>query len=270
MHASPIEVFLIGKPSINWDQVAAWLKRLDGREWLDRIETERDENSTNAPDATEAELLAEMAGRRCYQSWRPGLNPNVSKVREDSVEYLKNIVHVGHGSVLEHAMFNFALEGISRVLTHELVRHRPGVAISQESLRYVRLNELPFNMPQFILDDPELENEALDLIQRMESFQETMAERTDIDNMSSFHEKKQITSAMRRFAPIGLSTGMVWSANIRTLRYLIEARTAEGAEEEIRRLFHTIGEIMVDECPALFADFTVNDAGEWIPGRSKV
>lgn len=270
-----MRVYLLAKPAVDWDQASAWIKSLDGQAWLDRIEYERAEDSTGQADAEGAELVSEMGGRRCYQSWRPGLNPNVTKVREDSTEYLQNIVKVGHGSVLEHGMFTFAIEGVSRVVTHELVRHRAGTAVSQESLRYVRLTDIPFNMPDFILDDPILEEEATDLLLKMEAFQELIAERTDIDNLDSFHEKKQITSAARRFAPIGVATGLVWSANVRALRQIVEARTDPGAEEEIRRLFHIIGEFMKDECPSLFADFTLRDVDgsdvpAWIPDRSKV
>ena len=270
-----MSVYLLAKPALDMHAVSHWLEGLGGTAWLDRIDEEAEESLDQTPDATQPELLAEMAGRRCYQSWAPGINPNVTKVREDSIDYLHNIVNVKHGSVLEHAQFTFALEGISRVVTHELVRHRVGVAISQESLRYVRLADLPFRHPDFVLDDEVLENAAVELVQAMEDFQALMAERTDIDNMPNFHEKKKITSAMRRYAPIGLLTGMVWSANIRTLRQTVEARTAAGAEEEIRQLFHQIGLIMTRETPALFDDFVQvhvegSDVPEWRTERSKV
>jgi len=265
-----MRVYLVAKPQLDWDAVSEWVESLGGRKWLDRIEYERAEDPNDQADAEGLELLSEAAGRRCYQSWAENINPNVTRVREDSVDYLRNIVKVGHGSVLEHGMFTFALEGVSRVVTHELVRHRVGTAVSQESLRYVRLTDIPFNMPQFALDDPIIEEEATALVEQMEAFQELVAERTGIDDMSNFDEKKKITSAMRRFAPIGLSTGLVWSANVRTLRQVIEARTSVHAEEEIRRLFSAIGEIMKEECPALFSDFIVTENGEWIPGRSKV
>lgn len=267
-----MEVFLLAKPALDWDGVHAWLDKIGGLEWFDRVND--DEQYAVIDEPTSSEFIGEMAGRRCYQSWAPGINPNVNKVRTDSGEYLRNIVKVGHGSVLEHAQFTFALEGISRVVTHELVRHRHA-SISQESLRYVRLTDIPFRLPEFIEEDEVLEGEALDLLERMENFQALMAERTDIDNMASFHDKKKITSDMRRFAPIGLLTGMVWSANIRTLRFVIESRTSEGAEEEIRVLFNKIGEIMMVEAPLLFGDFETvpvegSDVPAWIPARSKV
>jgi thymidylate synthase (FAD) len=84
-----------------------------------------------------------------------------------------------------------------------------------------------------------------------------------------FEEKKHKTSFMRRFAPDGVATGLLWTANIRTLRHTIEARTDTGAEEEIRLVFGKIGELMLAEAPALFGDYTVTD-GAWIPRWRKV
>ncbi|KKM77595.1 hypothetical protein LCGC14_1368350, partial [marine sediment metagenome] len=104
-------------------------------------------------DETDADLLAETAGRLCYRSWAPyeegdeNLNPNVEKIRHGNKKYLANILSSGHGSVLEHINFTFLLRGVSRVLTHELVRHRAGMAYSQESLRYCRLEKLQIVLP---------------------------------------------------------------------------------------------------------------------------
>ena len=84
-----------------------------------------------------------------------------------------------------------------------------------------------------------------------------------------FREKKHKTSFMRRFAPDGVATGLLWSANVRTLRHTIEARTDQGAEEEIRLVFGKIGELMRAEAPALFGDYTITD-GAWIPQWRKV
>lgn len=267
-------VFLIAKPQLQWDEITRWLSKIDGTEWIDRIDEEADE-SGDGPEGKASELLAEMAGRRCYQSWKPGLNPNVTKVRESTSEYLENVLKSLHGSVLEHAQFTFAFEGISRIVTHELVRHAEGTAISQESMRYVRLTDLPFRTPDFITENAELENEAAELVAAMEAFQIRMAEATDIDNLESFADKKKLTSAMRRFAPDGVLTGMVWSANIRALRYIIEARTSRHAEEEIRELFNSVGRVMLHEAPILFADFEHfpvegSEIPEWRPKWSKV
>lgn len=262
-----MSVSLIAKPSIDWWAITRWAATHDGQAWNDRMTAE-----SNQP----GEVVVEAAGRRCYKSFVAGANANVTKIRENSDEYLRNIVKVGHGSVLEHSMYTFALEGISRVVTHELVRHRVGVAISQESLRYVRLIDIPFRIPQWIQDDEVLMDMATDLLQSMEAFQVVAARSAGIDDPDKdFHFKKEVTSDLRRFAPLGLLTGMVWSANLRTLRQTIEARTADGAEREIRELFHRIGLIMLEEAPSIFGDFVQtpvkgSDIPAWIPEMSKI
>ena len=154
--------------------------------------------------------------------------------------------------------------------THEIVRHRPGTAVSQESLRFVRLAEIPFWFPEWAREDEELMKRAGVLLSEMESFQRWMADHFGLDEEGvPFHEKKHKTSFMRRFAPDGVATGLVWSANVRTLRHTIESRTDPGAEEEIRLVFGKIGELMRAEAPALFGDYEVRD-GAWIPGWRKV
>lgn len=219
----------------------------------------------------EAEDLVEFAGRVCYRSWQPGLNPNVTKVRTDQTEYLLNLLDSRHGSVLEHVTWTFLLEDISRIVTHELVRHRPGVAISQESMRYVRLDDIPMWLPDWAQEDPWLMDHARDLLEQMEQFQEMMAEHFDLDRPGQkFAYKKERTSFMRRFAPSGHATTMVWTANARTLRHVIETRTAAGAEEEIRLVFDLVASLMVSECPMLFGDFGKNPDGSWVPKWSKV
>jgi thymidylate synthase (FAD) len=255
------QVHLIASPKLDYEAIEDYLKEVGGESWLERIYREGDDSQN----------LAEFAGRLCYRSWEPGLNPNVTRIRTDQEKYLTNILASQHGSVLEHAQFTFALHNVSRVFTHEAVRHRVGTAISQESLRFVRLDDLPVWFPEWATRDEELYEKALRLIGQMEDFQMWMAGHFGLDDNSvPFAEKKHKTSFMRRFAPEGVATGMVWSANIRTLRHTIETRTAEGAEEEIRLVFDRIGHLMREEAPLLFGDYEVNEAGAWIPGWRKV
>ena len=141
MHETSPTVFLIARPSIDVEGMRAYLEDVGGASWLDRRVAE-DEGPPNG-----GELLVEFGGRACYRSWEPGLNANVSRVRTDQREYFANILRSAHGSVLEHANYSFAMRNVSRVFTHELVRHRAGSAFSQESLRYVRLTDIGFRVP---------------------------------------------------------------------------------------------------------------------------
>jgi len=262
MHETNPAVFLIARPSIDLDGMRGYLADVGGGGWLQRRLGEV-EGSPNA-----GELIVEFAGRACYRSWEPGLNPNVTKVRTDQRQYFANILRSAHGSVLEHANYSFALRNVSRVLTHELVRHRAGSAFSQESLRYVRLADIGFRVPPAL--EP-VREQVLSIVERLEEFQLSAAAELGVDAEGvPFHVKKEVTSALRRLAPIGLSTDIVWSANVRTLRHVIEMRTAEGAEEELRLLFDQVALIMRREAPGLFQDFTRQQDGCWMPEYRKV
>lgn len=264
MHATTPGVFLIARPSIDVEGMRSYLQDVGGESWLERRLREADErDSLNG-----GELLVEFGGRACYRSWEPGLNPNVSRVRTDQREYFANILRSAHGSVLEHANYSFALRNVSRVFTHELVRHRAGSAFSQESLRYVRLTDIGFRVPPAL--EP-VREQVLSIVEQLEEFQVSAAKALGIDEEGvPFHVKKEVTSALRRLAPIGLSTDIVWTANARTLRHVIEMRTAEGAEEELRIVFDTIARIMQAEAPGLFQDFERQEDGSWVPEHRKV
>lgn len=258
-----MKTYLIAEPHLNWQQILQWLDDLGALPWGLKF--------TNTQPLA-ADGLAELAGRRCYLSFGTELNPNVVKIREDQAAYIANVLNSKHGSVTEHAQFTFAIEGVSRVLTHELVRHRVGTAVSQESGRYVRLTGgIPFEHPVGFGDVEHLRVKADKLLELMGEFQEEVARTYGLDEPGTpFHIKKEVTSAMRRYAPEGRSTGLVWSANVRALRHIIETRSAKGAEVEIREFAHRLALTMKSRAPLLFADFQVDEEGQWIPQTSKV
>jgi thymidylate synthase (FAD) len=260
VHETTPEVFLISRPSVDADAMRGYLSRLSGEEWLDgRLDT---------GGVPAAELLVEFAGRLCYRSWKPGLNPNVTRVRNDRGEYFANILSSGHGSVLEHASFSFVLRDVSRAFTHELVRHRAGSAFSQESLRYVRLADIGFRVPPAL--EP-VRNCVLSVVEQLEELQLSAADALGLDRDGvPFSVKKEVTSALRRLAPIGLSTDILWTANVRTLRHVIELRTAAGAEEEMRLVFDRVAQLVRAEAPLLFADFERGGDGAWTAAHHKV
>jgi thymidylate synthase (FAD) len=267
MHLTEPEVFLVARPSIDVEGMRGYLTAVGGESWLSRRLGEATAQGAE-PEPNAGELLVEFGGRACYRSWEPGLNPNVTKIRTDEREYFANILRSGHGSVLEHANYSFALRNVSRVLTHELVRHRAGSAFSQESLRYVRLADIGFRVPPAL--EP-VREQVLSIVERLEEFQLSAAKELGIDEEGvPFHVKKEVTSALRRLAPIGLSTDIIWTANARTLRHVIEMRTAPGAEEELRLVFDTIARIMQAEAPNIFQDFTRAEDGSWVPEHRKV
>jgi thymidylate synthase (FAD) len=122
------QVFVITRPGLDLDVMADYLLAVGGESWFERIAP------LLVPEGTvsEGEGLVEFAGRLCYRSWEPGLNPNVRQVRTNIEDYLNNLLRSMHGSVLEHSFYVFVFHQVSRVFTHELVRHRVGTSISQE------------------------------------------------------------------------------------------------------------------------------------------
>lgn len=215
----------------------------------------------------EIALLTEFGGRLCYKSWAPGINPNVTRIREDQQAYIKNIIDVKHGSVMEHAMINFVFANVSRVFTHELVRHRVGTATSQESMRFVRLTDIPFWMPDALPDGPdgvELNQDSEQLLTYMENFQQKWSERLELDSSSvNFTYKKLMTSALRRWSPQGVATQIMWSCNPRELRHVIVMRTDPSAEEEIRLVFDMVAQQVQERWPTMFGDLKRQDDGSW-------
>ncbi len=225
-----------------------------------------------ATRSRDGRALLEFAGRVCYESYEPGLNPNVTRVRDSPKEYFENVLRRGDGSILEHGWISFALIGVSRVLTHELVRHRVGTAISQESLRYVRPSAIKFWIPDELNDTQRAAmTKAVDEI---EAAYRTLEDQIAWEKLSMDH-KKRLTSALRRILPDGIGTNMIWSANHRTLRWIIEMRTDPAAEVEIRMVFDQIAEICKRDYPELYGDFAATDLPDgtkcWKPAlRSKV
>lgn len=246
------QVFLIGEPQINTSQMLAYLREVGGVQWYDRV-------LGGGQEIPAAEGLIEFMGRLCYKSWDPGLNKNVTKIREDRGEYLLNVLRVGHGSILEHAVFNFVIHDGSRVFTAEMNRHRQGVAISEQSLRYVRLDEdIRFRLPHAALK-PESIKVMQAVVANIEDAVGDIYRIEGIDDQESFFQKKTITSAVRRIAPLGIATEEGWSGNVRAIRHVIEMRTDPGAEEEIRDIAGQIARIMREKCPLLFGDYTEVD-----------
>jgi thymidylate synthase (FAD) len=207
-------------------------------------------------EGTDGEKLAEFAGRLCYMSQR---NPANRTTRD----YLENIKRQGHGSVLEHANYTLLLEGISRSLTHELVRHRAGFAYSQLSQRYVDESEANFVIPPAIVGDEVLERSWRE---QMESAQKSYVALVD-ELMGRYgwvadkvHRRKMAREAARGVLPNSTETKIVVTGNARAWRTMLELRSSEAAELEIRRLAVSIVRLFADLAPGLFSDFDVYTA----------
>jgi thymidylate synthase (FAD) len=210
------------------------------------------ETDTEVP----GELIAEMAGRLCYMSFGKG--------RKTNDEYLENILKVKHGSVTEHAVYSFLFTGISRSLTHELVRHRAGWAYSQLSQRYVDESDCNFVEPNIIAEDPELHemfNEVLDLIrptyEKMTDRLSELIKEKYPDVTKKTDRRKMARQAARCILPNATETKIFVTANVRALRHFIELRANPSAEVEIRGLAVEVCRMLKKDSPNLFGDYDI-------------
>ena len=221
---------------------------------------------------TDADVLTEFAGKSCYMSFDKNLNLNLSKVggRPNSAYIQDGIIGNKHGSVLEHSSVTFFLTNVSRVVTHELVRHRAGTAFSQTSGRYVRSDEIDMYLPDELAVYPE----AVAVFQRAnEQMEDNLAELvkvTGIETMTNFWLKKRLTSAFRRLIGNGQANHLVMTANHRAWRHIIEMRTSVHAEEEIRVIMSDVAQQLKDKFPTIYGDMSLNNVGEWVFAHSKV
>jgi thymidylate synthase (FAD) len=204
-------------------------------------------------ESSDGEKLAEFAGRLCYMSQR---NPAGRETRD----YLENIKRQGHGSVLEHAAYSLLLEGVSRSLTHELVRHRAGFAYSQLSQRYVDESEASFVVPPAILGDDVL---VAAWRQQMNAAQQAYV--TLVEQLmeryawigDKIHRRKMAREAARAVLPNSTETKILATGNARAWRTMLELRASEGAELEIRRCAIAILRILQQEAAGFFSDFEI-------------
>jgi thymidylate synthase (FAD) len=158
------EVYFIGATAIDVEGINEYLEASGNQDF---IETMNEASKAGIPCG---EVLCSFYAKLCYASLTLGKNKNVSRIR-DIPDNFKAILDSGHGSVLEHCQLNFVARNVSRVFTHELVRHRVGTAFSQTSGRYVRGDNLD------IVFDPILEpvKHRVEHLQRViEEYYQTM------------------------------------------------------------------------------------------------
>ena len=195
-------------------------------------------------DADGGQALAEFAGRACYQSWG---KPNPATAT--NAGYLRHILEVGHLSVLEHGTVTFYLTGVSRSLTHELIRHRH-FSYSQLSQRYVPERDAAMVEPDVIAEDPELH--AL--------FTEAAAA-----SVKAYEEL--LEGLEKRFADVAnaTETRIVVTGNYRAWRHFIAMRATEHADVEIRELAEECLRQLQREETNVIGDFeigTLDDGSE--------
>lgn len=232
------QVYLLGRQTVDEAELDRFLADHDVAHW------------TTDTDVA-GQKLSEVAGRICYMSFakpRPGGNRG----------YLEHILEVGHGSVLEHAVFNLLITGVSRSFTHELVRHRAGFGYSQLSQRYVDESTADFIEPDCIAEDSALHEVWLDAVVKSHQaycrlVEGLAAKFSDVPDKTL--RRKMARQAARSVLPNATETKIFVTANVRALRHFIEMRCSEHAEVEIRKVATAMLRLMQREAPGLFADY---------------
>jgi thymidylate synthase (FAD) len=249
-------VVMLAMPQTNVEVLAGFLEGFDPDlrfpEYLD--------DPTELPDSSQ---LCKTAGQACYASYGPRRTTN-----ENAAAYFERLTSAGHGSVLEHANFSFFLYGISRSVTHELVRHRAGVGVSQISQRYVSGAVLRFVERPEYQEDEELHRLFEERVERAAAEYGAMAERllgrqeggaSMLTADFKTDARKKVQQTARSLLPNETEAPMVFTGNVRALRHIIEMRADAHAESEIRNLALRLFLCLRTVDPILFGDYELGE-----------
>ena len=277
-------VVMLAKPQTNVSGLGGFLKGFDSSLGFPAYI----EDPTRLPDSSQ---LCKTAGQLCYASFGPRRTTNENAAayferltsaghgsvlehasfsfglrrttNENAAQYFERLISAGHGSVLEHASFSFLLYGISRSVTHELVRHRH-LNFSQISQRYVSGSVLRFVERSEYAEDPELhrlfEERADQAAEEYEAMAGRLLERQErgvalLDAEYKTDARKKVQQTARSLLPNETEAPMVCTGNVRALRHVIEMRADEHAESEIRNLAVRLFLCLVTADPILFGDY---------------
>ena len=243
------KVYLLSRQAVVDDELARFLQ---------------DEALTFTTDASAAaEALAEIAGRTCYMSFGKG--------RKSSREYLDNILTSKHGSVLEHAVWCLLITGISRALTHELVRHRAGFGYSQLSQRYVDESDARYVVPPLFRESEVLRQKWQATIDCIRKAYVELAEATTQyvqekhPDMPPRDRRKWARQAARSILPNATETKIFVTGNARAWRHFLELRGSPHADTEIRLLAVEVYRVFKKEAPNIFQDIELVDEPDGMP-----
>ena len=258
-------VYLVTKPAINWSQIANFFI---------------DENVPPIPDSVragndESAAVIEISARMCYMSYGRG--------RRDITDFINNLLSSKDGSVFEHVNYGFIITGVSRSLTHELVRHRAGFAYSQRSQRYIDESNGTFVPPLAVARSGGTGSDAVGIFEKAVEFAsqsyDTLVKALEEELPEKMFEsvrdrRKAIRQAARSVLPNAAETKIFVTGNVRAWRHFIEMRGAETADWEIRALALKILGILETEAPLLFGDFKIDELPDGTktakPAHSKV
>ncbi len=252
-------VVVLARPQVDLAGLSGFLNGFDSAlrfpQYLD--------DPTQLPDSAQ---LCKIAGQVCYMSFGPGRTLNAQAKR-----YFDNLKSSGHGSVLEHANFSFLFYGISRSVTHELVRHRSGFSFSQLSQRYVSGRMLRFVERPEYRNEQQLHQQFMHRIERAAEEYNALThhllemQQAGVDILSAEARtdlRKKVQQCARSVLPNETEAPIVVTANVRAWRHFIEMRASSHAEIEIRELAVRVFLCLRTSDPILFGDYALEQLSD--------
>ena len=186
------------------------------------------------------EKIVAQSARLCYSALSiEDLEEKLSN--ESIIKLIKKIIELGHYSVLEHAIFTFAIEGISRVTSHQLVRHRLA-SFSQQSQRYVKIKKegFPYIIPKSVEKDKKLTKIFIDAINKLDGIYQLLLD----------HNIK--AEDARYILPQAVATKIIITANARELLHIFTLRCCNRAQWEIREVAMSMLKEVKGIAPTIF------------------
>jgi thymidylate synthase (FAD) len=194
--------------------------------------------------------LIYAAFRQCYSPGFVGdLWPRLTRGEIDAekqAQFISKVLESGHDSPVEHVSFSFAVQGVSRALTHQLVRHRIA-SYSQQSQRYVDESDFEYILPPAIARIPEAR-------EKFEKFMKTVGDvYKDLKDILQEHDRGSKSREDARFVlPQASESKIVVTMNCRSLIHFFELRCCERAQWEIRKMAWKMLKILRAELPVIF------------------
>lgn len=211
----------------------------------------------------DCDKLIATSAKLCYS--QVGIEELAAKqVNEEETDmFLKKLMDIGHESPIEHASFTFGVEGVSRALTHQLVRHRIA-SYSQQSQRYVKLDQFEYVVPPSIEKNSkakktyedtmkEIQNKYEELYYELysENLKEELKRGLNEETAKRNAEKRSLEDA-RYIFPNGCETKIIFTMNTRSLLNFLRHRTCLRAQWEIRFMAVEMLKILKKVSPILF------------------
>lgn len=245
-------IYIIARPSLDMHGVQDFLA---------------DENVVwrRTPGAKEAEEIVELGGRICYMSF------GAAQSLRTTAEYLRNLVEMGHESVLEHAVWTVMITGVSRSFSHQLVRHRAGFSFSQLSQQYHDETDAKFVLPEALKNNAQAgEIWTAVMVRSKEAYTRILAGVEDTfmttdPTVSPKERRRALRSIARSVLPNATETKVMVTANARALRHFLRVRGGIVGDPEMRRVAAALLQRMALEAPAIFDDFTIESCLDGSP-----